>query len=129
MRYLVVLLVAAGITAAAGSVFGHPPDRVSAEFDAETHLLTVAVDHHVKDGVKHFIHRIEVELNGEKVIQQDFLGQPDMQEQEAIYRIADAAVGDKIEVTAECNIFGKKGVEIEVKEKAKPPKKEGEAQQ
>ena len=102
------------------SVSAHAPKSLDTEFDTETHLLTVTVYHGVKDAAKHYVDKLEVELNGEKVVEQSFGSQPDLEKQAALYMIADAKVGSKIKVVAHCNISGKKSHTIEVKEKVKP---------
>ena len=116
MRYATALLVVVVVTGLASSGFGHPPSDVTAHFDTGISMLTVTVMHTVNDANKHYVDEIEVELNGKKVIEQKFARQIDTNTQEAIYRIIDAAPGDKIKVTAACNISGKQRVEITVEE-------------
>jgi desulfoferrodoxin (superoxide reductase-like protein) len=55
-----------------------------------------------------------VELNGKEIIQQLFKRQTDGQEQKVMYVIVDAKEGDKITVTAYCNIAGKKNQTLDV---------------
>lgn len=128
MRYAGMLLVVLMVTGIAASGFGHPPDGVTAKFDTGELLLTVNVMHGVKDEAKHYVDEIEVEVNGKKMIEQKFGRQTDMKVQEAVYRIIDAKVGDKIKVTAACNITGKKSVELTVEKKVEKEKEEGEAE-
>ena len=126
MRYQAALLVPIALTALATSGFGHPPSAVTARFDTDEHLLTITVMHDVRDAAKHYIDQIEVEHNGKKIIEQRFKQQIDLNTQEALYRIIDARVGDKIKVTARCSISGKKSVEIPVEKKIE--KKQGDAE-
>ena len=127
MRYAAGLLILTAVTAIATSGFGHPPGAVTARFDTDEHLLIVTVMHGVKDAAKHYIDEIEVDLNGKKMIEQRFNRQTGMEMQDAVYRIVDAKVGDKIKVTAGCNISGKKSVEITVEKKVEQ-EGEGEAE-
>jgi hypothetical protein len=120
-----MLLTLMAVTATATSGFGHPPSGMTARFDTDEHLLTVTVMHSVKDAAKHYIDEIEVDLNGKQMIKQQFNRQTDMKLQEVVYKVIDARVGDKIKVTADCNISGKKSLEITVEKKVE---EEGEAE-
>jgi desulfoferrodoxin (superoxide reductase-like protein) len=95
-------------------LFAHPPKTVDLEYDPDSSVLTVNITHNVKDATKHFIYKVVVELNGDKIIEQTFKRQVDNDMQKAIYEIIDASQGDKIAVTAYCNISGKKMVELVV---------------
>ncbi len=127
MRYAVTLLVLIAVTGFATSGFGHPPSEVSARFDTDNQLLTVTVMHGVKDASKHYVGDIEVELNGKKMTEQQFMRQTDVNVQEAVYKIIDAQVGDKIKVTAACNISGKNSAEITIAKKVEKQQAEGGA--
>jgi hypothetical protein len=105
--------------------FAHPPKTVTAEFDLEEHVLKVEAKHDTKDANKHFIKRIEVELNGEKIIEQKFGSQEDRASQRSLYRIAEAEVGDTIKATAVCNVAGKKSESLKIVKKEKPKATEG----
>ena len=107
------------------AAFAHPPKTVTAEFDLEEHLLKVETKHETKDANKHFINRIEVELNGERIIEQKFGSQEDSSSQRVLYRIAEAKVGDTLKVTAACNVAGKKSETLKIEKKEKPEAKEG----
>jgi hypothetical protein len=127
MKSMGTNLIAVAVVSLAVSVcMAHPPDAVTAGFDLETHVLTVGVEHKVKDGGKHFIDGVTVELNGERIIEQKFLSQVDLEGQEVVYRVVDAGVGDEITVTADCSIFGKKSLNIEVTEPPPPAEEETE---
>ena len=129
MKYAGMVLVVLTVTGIAASGFGHPPSAVTARFDTDESLLTVNVMHSVRDAAKHFVDEIEVEINGKKMIEQKFARQTDMGMQEVVYRVIDAKVGDKIKVTAGCNISGKKSVEITVEKAVKEKKAEAEAEE
>ena len=128
MKRLVTVFAILGILSFAGSAAAHAPKGIEADFDIEENLLRLVVSHDTKDASKHFVDKIEVKLNGEKIIEQEFASQQDKAVQEVIYRIIDAGVGDKIEIVAGCNISGKKKATLTV-EKPKPPKKEAEQQE
>ena len=96
------------------AVFAHPPSGLELEFDPIEHILTIVILHPVKDFSKHYIYKITVELNEKEIIRQEFKIQSNKEEQEAIYMIIDAKEGDKITVTAYCNISGKKKETLEI---------------
>jgi len=96
------------------SFFAHPPSGLELEFDPIEHILTIVILHPVKDFSKHYIYKITVELNEKEIIRQEFKIQSNKEEQEAIYMIIDAKEGDKITVTAYCNISGKKKETLEI---------------
>jgi desulfoferrodoxin (superoxide reductase-like protein) len=128
MKGLLTLIAIVGVLSMGGSAFGHAPKSIEAGFDTEAHLLNVVVSHDTKDAAKHFVDKIEIKLNGKKIVEQQFASQQDKAAQEAVYRVIDAAVGDEIEIVAGCNISGKKKATITV-EKAKRPKKADEQQE
>jgi len=115
-RFALVSLVLLAVLAA-GSVWAHPPKDVKIEFDPESKMLMVTAPHDTKDATKHFIGAVEVELNGEKIIEQKFKSQVNADMQMAHYWINDAGAGDTLVVTAACNIAGKKKATFEI---AKP---------
>jgi len=96
----------------------HPPDSLRLSLDS-TQLLTIQVFHPVKNPVKHYINKVVVDLNGKTIIEQSLSSQTDNKVQELIYKIIDAKVKDKITVTANCNITGRKKDILTVKEKPK----------
>jgi hypothetical protein len=119
MKYSAISLALVLLLSLAASGFGHPPAKVSVEFDIADHLLRIVVAHNVADASKHYVDEIKVELNGRKIIEQKFKSQIDKGIQEASYRVIDARVGDKISVISGCSISGKKKAEIIVKAEEK----------
>lgn len=97
-------------------IFGHPPSKVELNFDFQTKILNVKVSHSTNDVVKHYIKKIEVYLDDELMVGQNFKTQKDNKIQEALYFLNDAAVGNKIKVKATCSIFGSKTEEIVIEE-------------
>jgi desulfoferrodoxin (superoxide reductase-like protein) len=95
-------------------LLAHAPKSVELEFDPQSGILNVLVTHRVSDASKHYIYKITVELNGEEMVEQKFSSQTNTDEQDVLYSIHDAKEGDKIKVTAFCNISGKRSGEITV---------------
>jgi desulfoferrodoxin (superoxide reductase-like protein) len=122
MKRFALMSLALVVVLAAGSVWAHPPKDVKLEFDPATKTLQVTAVHDTKDATKHFIGTVEVDLNGEKIIEQKFKSQIGVDAQKARYWINDASVGDTLAVTATCNIAGKKKVTLEIAKPAEPAK-------
>jgi desulfoferrodoxin (superoxide reductase-like protein) len=95
-------------------LLAHPPQSLKLEFDTETSVLSVTVNHNVNDATRHYIKQVEVELNGQKIIEQSFKKQVNNEEQQVCYRIIDAKQGDRISVEAYCSISGKKKAQLVV---------------
>jgi hypothetical protein len=107
----------------AGGVLAHPPKDVKVEFNPDNHMLMVTAIHDTKDVAKHYVGTIEVDVNGQKMIEQKFKSQVTPDNQGAHYWLNDAATGDTLSVTATCNIAGKKTVTMVVPKKTEQPKK------
>lgn len=106
--FIIIALVFVGVALA------HAASDVELTFDKETSTLTVLAKHSVKNAADHYIDEITVELNGKKIITQIFKKQTSDNGQEVIYIIIDAKDGDTIEVTTNCNKFGKKKAKLVV---------------
>ena len=127
MRRLVAVLSIAVVLGSAGWAFCHPPDGVDLDFDVADHVLTVSIRHAVRDGSKHYVDEIEVELNGKRIIEQKLGSQPDLKMLRVLYVVPEARVGDSLKVTAGCSVFGKKSGEITVEAKARAEAKDESA--
>jgi desulfoferrodoxin (superoxide reductase-like protein) len=92
----------------------HSPKSPELEYDIETGVLNVSITHSVNNASRHYVNKVVVELNGKKIIEQKFKSQINEEEQQVVYSIIDAKVGDKISVTAFCNISGKKKGELTI---------------
>jgi hypothetical protein len=55
-----------------------------------------------------------ISIGGKEIIRQEFNSQTNDKSQEAVYLIRDVRNGDRIEVTAYCNITGKREEVLEV---------------
>ena len=84
--------------------FAHPPTNIDISTNESTVQIVVA--HDVKDTKTHYIKRIELSLNGEKIITQAFATQFDKDIQKAVYFLPALKAGDQITVDADCNIYG-----------------------
>lgn len=83
----------------------HPPSAI--EIQASGERIDITVEHEVADPSGHYIARLEVFVNGRRVIEQDFLLQADAALQRAAYLVPGLEAGDEIEVEAYCNRSGR----------------------
>lgn len=109
MKKILVVLILLVVPLAA-----HSPKTPELEYDVEAGLLNVSITHSVNNASKHYVNKVVVELNGRKIIEQKFRSQTNEDVQKVTYTIIDAKVGDKISVTAFCNISGKKKGELTI---------------
>lgn len=124
MKLSAILICGLVVLVTAGASLAHPPKDVQLDYNVDNHMLMVMATHDTKDATKHFVGTIQVDLNGEKVIEQKFKSQPTADMQMGHYLVNDAKVGDTLTVTATCNISGKKAVTLKI-EKPKPAPAEG----
>ena len=96
-------------------VIAHPASKIKLDFDTETKLLDIRFDHKVADPEKHFIYKIEIELNGKDVIEQNLSLQDTKTGGSLVYKLADAIAGDKIKVMLRCNKSGNKSKTLTIK--------------
>jgi oligoribonuclease (3'-5' exoribonuclease) len=97
-----------------GVAWAHPPSGIDLKFDVGSSLLSVRIEHQVKDMTTHFIAKAVVMLNGKEIVVQKMSRQMNNVEQGLIYKIVDAKPGDEIAVSATCSISGKKKASIKV---------------
>jgi desulfoferrodoxin (superoxide reductase-like protein) len=107
-------IIILGLMLLAVPLLAHPPKGVVLEYDSETSILSISVTHSVNNSSKHYVSKVTVELNGKEIIEQKFKRQTSGEIQEVVYKVIDAKEGDKIAVTAYCNISGKKKAGLEV---------------
>jgi hypothetical protein len=98
----------------AGAVFADAPSDIIVKYDHKDKTLTIEAMHGSRDVKSHYIREVRVSVNGELVINQKSKLQYDVKKQLFKFIMADVKEGDKIEVSADCNIFGslKKSIEI-----------------
>ena len=114
MKYRIAVSILLFSMLLAMPVFAHPPEGIDLVFDPNKKVLRVNIPHVVDDPSKHYIEKVVVELNEEEIITQTFKMQKDKKTQEIMYVVIDAQAGDKIAVTAYCNISGKKKGTLDV---------------
>lgn len=96
------------------SIYAHPPGEIEMNFTMANKMLEVTIIHGSDDNTAHFVNEVEVYLNGNQHIEQDFIVQTDNDKQYLHYMLPGAKAGDLIKLTAECNKFGSREMEIKV---------------
>ena len=96
------------------SVYAHPPGDIEMSFNTENNMIEATIPHNSSDNSDHFINNVQVYLNGDLHIEQDFIMQTDKEVQYLHYMIPGAKAGDVIRLSAVCNKFGSREVEITV---------------
>jgi len=86
------------------TAFAHPPVSITAT--AANDQVNITVVHPVQNILDHYIKRIEVKLNGQRIIEQNCTCQANNDDQKAVYIIPGLKKGDVLNINAECNQFG-----------------------
>jgi len=100
---LLMLLLAVAVTCA----YAHSPSDMKITFDPGTKVLKMVIMHDVPDTVKHYIKRVNVELNSKEIINDVLSRQENNTSQTVSYTIPNAKPGDIITVYVRCSIIGR----------------------
>jgi len=88
--------------------FAHPPAALEFSYEPDSSILYVSIGHKVNDAGKHYVNKVVVELGDKEIVVQNFRSQNDGENQRVMYRVIDVVEGDRVKVTAYCNISGRK---------------------
>lgn len=95
----------------------HPPEKVTAQFDLKSNILSVEVTHNVGgESSSHYIKELTISLSGKEVIVHKTTRQIS-DTQTFLYFMPAVEAGDKIGIVAVCNIHGQGNIEIIVEDK------------
>ena len=97
--------------------YPHRPTRIDLDFNNEEKILKVEIRHPVVFIKNHYINKVEVYLNDDLKIVQDFDHQMTKKTQKAGYFIFEAQKGDVIKVKAVCNKHGDKTASLVIQKK------------
>ncbi|NQU03709.1 MAG: hypothetical protein HQ589_06135 [Syntrophaceae bacterium] len=89
----------------------HRPKSVDLKYEPGTQTLSVTIIHSVKNPAKHYIEKISISVNGEKVSEHEYKNQPDKKSFTVEYNVA-AKDGDTIKVKASCSYIGSKSTKL-----------------
>ncbi|ADQ14631.1 hypothetical protein [Halanaerobium hydrogeniformans] len=88
------------------TAFSHPPADIEMAFELENNILEASVTHRSQNNQDHFVEKVEIFLNDELMIKQDFLIQSNNDQQNLLYLMPGVVEGDTIKIIAYCNQFG-----------------------
>jgi hypothetical protein len=83
----------------------HPSQDMVLDYNLETSELSVTITHETPAPTVHYIYKVDIELNNQLIISEEYDSQPTNDVFTYIY-IIETEIGDEITVTAICNIQG-----------------------
>jgi desulfoferrodoxin (superoxide reductase-like protein) len=116
-KKIILIFVLLMVLTTSLNVYSHTPTKIDLSFDNENMVLKVEVYHPVLLPGNHYIHKIEVYLNDNLIIIQEFDHQLTKEAQKAGYFIFEAKKNDVIKVKAFCNKHGDKTSRFVIREK------------
>ena len=93
--------------------YAHAPKDVKLEYNSDTKTLTVTIEHKSLFSSFHYIKTVEIKNNSAVISTNKYESQPGSSPFTYTYKVT-AATGDKLEVTATCNISGSKTATLTV---------------
>ncbi|KPK99191.1 MAG: hypothetical protein AMJ95_00075 [Omnitrophica WOR_2 bacterium SM23_72] len=111
MKKLFLCLLMFSFTATA---LAHSPTHIEVSFNRETKILAAKIIHPVEKPSNHYIERVEIFLNGSKILRHEISRQDTENEQVVLYLIPDVKTGDELSVRAYCSITGEKEKKIKI---------------
>ena len=113
MRKILIILCLGIMSLPASPLCAHPPEKVILSYDQDTHALTAEVVHPVFDPSRHYVDRIEVFLNGKKILEKEPARQNSTSVSE-VYPLTDVKSGDSVKLIAFCNKGGDQSGQIQI---------------
>jgi hypothetical protein len=93
--------------------YANPPQAVNIAYNANSQILTVAIEHKSASTSYHYIKNIEIKKNGTVSGSSSYNSQPDPKTFTYTYKLA-AAKGDTLAVQASCSLWGHKTANLVV---------------
>ncbi len=100
------IILATLIVFAALPALTHPPESIHMNFEPESSIAVIEIEHSVRDVSAHYIKEVNISLNGEEILTQSFSRQSAPSSQQAVYYLHEVSEGDNIEVLASCSLSG-----------------------
>ena len=101
--------------AVAGQAAAHPPTNMRLSWDGAGHTLSVAADHRVKNGAKHYVMSMSVSGPSGQLVSERYDSQENNEEFADKVELSGVKPGDKLTVELVCNIMGTATKEITIK--------------
>ncbi|MBN1621260.1 MAG: hypothetical protein JW871_01565 [Endomicrobiales bacterium] len=119
-KFLPAVLIIISSTVQANA---HPPKAMDIEFDNESRMINLTLKHNVRDNKEHFINKVQVYVDGNLAVIQNFGSQTDKKCQKISYILVDAEIGSEIKIISACSMGGNLTRTFTVKESKKPQTK------
>lgn len=114
MKKIKIILMLCSLLLTSAQAFAHPPSDIQIEFDNNTKTLKAVVYHSVANPLTHYIKKVDISLNGQKVQTLNFTRQMQKTTQPVETMVPEAKAGDVLSVEAYCNLYGKLKKEIKI---------------
>ncbi len=92
----------------------HPPSEVGLRYDLENQTLNVTVLHKVSSPSGHYVARVDIFKNDEKILSNEYTSQPSVSDPFTYSYAVNATSGDVLKATARCSIAGSRSGELKV---------------
>ena len=97
-------------------VHAHQPSEVGLSYDLENQTLNVTVLHKVSSPTGHYVARVDIFKNDEKILSSDYRSQPSASDPFTYSYAVNATSEDVLKATAFCSIAGSRSGELKVGE-------------
>jgi desulfoferrodoxin (superoxide reductase-like protein) len=115
MKIVFALCLGLVLIFSASAALAHPPVKIEISYDPATKTVSAVITHPVQDRTNHLIGKVDVDINGEEVIEAKYHFQDTESAQQVSFIMKEAKPGDVIGIEAYCNISGKLKATVEVK--------------
>lgn len=96
--------------------YAHAPSDIEIKYDSNSKMLTAKMEHVVQARTEHFVDKLYLKVNGERIIEHMFTMQEKKESQSVKYYLPDLKIGDNVVLEAYCNKTGKRGKSFIIKE-------------
>lgn len=111
LKIFIGLILMLAMVFSASGIYAHPPSDVALDYDGDTGILHVKVEHSVGDPGSHFVNEYTVKVDNELVYTLEAEKQMGSSSTEAVFVLQGLEKGAELQVIAKCNKFGsRKGV-------------------
>ena len=93
--------------------FANQPQDVKLSYDSTSQMLTVTITHKSSSPKFHYIKSVEIKKNGNIVSTNKYENQPDEATFTYSFKVP-ATVGETLEATASCSLYGSKTINLTV---------------
>ena len=125
MRKIFIILCLTVVSLPVSRLYAHSPEKVALSYDQDARVLTAEVVHPVANPGRHYVDRVEVLLNGKRIVEKE----PSRQDATGVtevFPLTDVQSGDIVKVIAFCNRGGERSEQIQILSTDKPSSIQGD---